>query len=237
MGSIPSSPREEVLAWCEAHVEIFRTQYAGVGITADQGLDFATAVTTFATSFAEEEKARLAWEAAREASRGTYRIMRRQMTQIVSDVRYYAEDQANPSSVYELAQVPPRQNPSTLPPPGQPTNLQASIVTATGAVELRWRSNNPTGTSGTSYIITRKLPTESEFRFVGVTGERRFVDNTFIAGPDSVQYRVQGQRADSASPVSEIFTLRFGRTGPGRAVTIESAQTGEASPVQAKHAA
>lgn len=237
MGSIPSSQREEVLAWCEAHVEIFRTQYAGIGITADQGLDFATAVTTFATSLADEEKARLAWEAAREASRGTYRIMRRQMTQIVSDVRYYAEDQANPSVVYDLAQVPPRQNPSAAPPPGQPNRLQASIVTATGAIELRWKSNNPTGTSGTSYIITRKLPTESEFRFVGVTGERRFVDNTFIAGPDSVQYQVQGQRADSASPVSEIFTLRFGRTGPGRAVTIESAQTGEASPVQAKLAA
>lgn len=237
MGSIPSSPREEVLAWCEAHVEIFRTQYAGIGITADQGLDFATAVSVFATSLGEEEKARIAWEAAREASRGTYRIMRRQMTQIVSDVRYYAQDQANPSAVYELAQVPPRQDPTTAPPPGQPTNLQASIVTATGAIELKWKSNNPTGTSGTSYIITRKLPTESEFRFVGVTGERRFVDNTFIAGPDSVQYHVQGQRADSASPVSEIFTLRFGRTGPGRAVTIESAQTGEASPVQAKLAA
>lgn len=237
MGSVPSSPRETVLSWCEAHVDTFRTNAASIGLTADQALDFATAVTAFATSFAAEEKALLELEAAREASRGTYRLLRRQMTQAVSDIRYFAEDQINPSVVYELAEVPPRQDPSTAPPPGQPTNLQASIVTATGAIELKWKSNNPTGTSGTSYIITRKLPTESDFRFVGVTGERRFVDNSFIAGPDSLQYQVQGQRADSASPVSEIFTLRFGRSGPGRAVTIESAQTGEASPVQAKHAA
>jgi hypothetical protein len=49
------------------------------------------------------------------------------------------------------------------------------------------------------------------------------VDNTFIAGPDSVQYTVQGQRADAAGPESQIFTVRFGRNGPG--VTIQSATT------------
>ncbi|HYF15375.1 MAG TPA: hypothetical protein VD971_09925 [Phycisphaerales bacterium] len=103
-----------------------------------------------------------------------------------------------------------------------------ALVASTGAVELRWRSNNPTGTSGTSYIVRRRLSPTEEFAFVGVTGERRFVDNTFIAGPDSVQYTVQGQRADSAGPLSEILAVRFGRTGPGRTLSIESAETGGA---------
>lgn len=237
MGSIPTSPKTAVLAWCNAHIDIFRTEAANIGLTADQALDFATATEAYATAAAAAEKARQEAEAATEAANDAYRLMRREMTTAIADVRQFAQRQTNPGAVYALAEVPPRQDPSTAPPPGQPTNLQASIVTATGAIELRWRSNNPVGTSGTSYIITRKLPTESDFRFVGVTGERRFVDNTFIAGPDSVQYQVQGQRADSASPVSEIFTLRFGRTGPGRAVTIESVHSGEGSPVQAKLAA
>lgn len=86
-----------------------------------------------------------------------------------------------------------------------------------GSLTLRWKSNNPRGTSRTSYIIRRRLPGESAFAFVGVSGSSKFVDSTFIAGPDSVQ----GQRGDAAEPVSEIFTVNFGQA-PGGAGTRAS---------------
>ena len=47
------------------------------------------------------------------------------------------------------------------------------------------------------------------------------VDDTLIAGPDSVQNTVQGQRADSSGPVSEIFTVNFGQLpGGGQTATV-----------------
>jgi len=41
--------------------------------------------------------------------------------------------------------------------------------------------------------------------------ERSFVDLTLLAGLDSVQYTVQGQRTDSSGPMREVFTVNFGR--------------------------
>ena len=102
------------------------------------------------------------------------------------------------------------------------------------ALTLRWKASNPAGTSGTSYIIRRKLPSETQFQFIGVSGKKEFVDDTLIAGPDSVQYTVQGQRADSSGPLSPIFVVNFGRL-PGGGMTasvMQGAQPGafEATP-------
>src|SRR5262249_1902804 len=40
-------------------------------------------------------------------------------------------------------------------------------------------------------------------------------DTTFFAGPDSVQYTIQGQRADATGPLSEVLTVNFGRAADG----------------------
>jgi hypothetical protein len=214
MGStVPTSPRTDVLAWCLAHVDVFTTNAAAIGITPAQATNFKNLVNTFAAKEAAKEAARIAAETATQASSDAYTPMRRQMSQIIATVRAFAIDTNNPR-VLELAQVPPRAEPSTIGPPGKPTNMTVELVPGSGAVQLRWRSVNPAGASGTSYIIRRKLPTEQNFTFLGVTGERRFVDNNFVAGPDTVQYTVQGQRADSAGPESDIFLVRFGREGP-----------------------
>lgn len=47
------------------------------------------------------------------------------------------------------------------------------------------------------------------------------MDSTFQAGPDKVEHTIQGQRSDSAGPLSNIFTINFGANGPG--LTISSA--------------
>ena len=64
-------------------------------------------------------------------------------------------------------------------------------------------------------------------------GESR-VDDTLIAGPDSVQYTVQGQRADSSGPVSEIFTVNFGQLpGGARTATVTTGNGAAATSDQA----
>jgi hypothetical protein len=228
MGStVPSSPRTDVLAWCLAHIDVFTANAAAIGITPAQATNFKNLVNTFAAKEAAKEAARIAAETATQASNDAYTPMRRQMSQIIATVRAFAIDTNNPR-VLELAQVPPRAEPSTIGPPGKPTNMTVELVPGTGAVQIRWRSVNPQGAAGTSYIIRRKLPTEQNFSFLGVTGERRFVDQSFVAGPDTVQYTVQGQRADSAGPESDIFLVRFGREGP-RIVSIMDVTLGHES--------
>ncbi|MBK8267891.1 MAG: hypothetical protein IPK83_06130 [Planctomycetes bacterium] len=130
-------------------------------------------------------------------------------------IRAFAINAVDPLNVYNLAQIQPPAPPTPAPPPAQPTNLNVSLDPTEGYLMLSWKAENPVGTSGTSYIIKRKLPTESVFSFIGVSGTKKFVDESLVAGPDSVQYTVQGTRANQVGPVSPIFTISFGRSPDG----------------------
>ncbi|GDX99897.1 hypothetical protein LBMAG48_23010 [Phycisphaerae bacterium] len=216
MSTVPSSPRSAVYDWCEARVDPWRTNAANIGISADQALTFATSVSTYATALSEQNKLKAALEAATRTVGESYTAMRRNMTNAITDIRQYAQQQTDPNTVYELSQVPPRAAAGTAPPPGRPFDFSVQLIDDSGAVQLRWKCENPRGTQGTSYIVRRRLPSETAFTFIGVTGEKRFVDNTFVAGPDSVEYTVQAQRADSAGAASSIYTINFGLPGAGR---------------------
>ena len=110
-----------------------------------------------------------------------------------------------------------------MPPTGQPTNLTITLTPVDGALSLRWKCVNPQGAAGTSYIVRRRLTGESAWTFIGVSGKKEFVDNTLVAGPDSVQYTVQGQRSDQSGPLSEIFTVNFGQApGGGMTATVQA---------------
>ena len=221
MGSIPTTPRSAVYTWAQAHIAPWTSNAEEIGLDNEIATEFGEKVLAYQAAAAASEAARIASETATRNATEAFNTMRRALTANVTTIRTFAQRQADPNVVYSLAEVPPRQDPSVLPPPGQPTNLNVSLISATGAIELKWKCVNPRGTSGTSYIVKRRLTNDDTFTFIGVTGERRFVDNTFIAGPDSVQYNVQAQRADSAGPVSEAIVIHFGRTGPGRTLEIE----------------
>jgi hypothetical protein len=221
MSQIPSSPRSAVYTWCEARVEPWATNALAIGISLVEAQAFGASVAAFASAVSNQAKAKAAYEAATDGVNEAYRTMRRNQTNAVTDIRQFAQQQVNPTAVYELAQVPPRAAAETAPPPGRPFDFGVELLDTTGAIQLRWKCQNPPGTQGTSYIVRRKLPSESAFTFVGVTGEKRFVDNTFVAGPDSVQYTVQAQRADSAGQVSSVYQISFGRSGPGRVQQVD----------------
>ncbi|HEX2836561.1 MAG TPA: fibronectin type III domain-containing protein [Phycisphaerales bacterium] len=223
MGTIPTSPRADFLQWCQAHVNTFITQAANIGLTEDQANAFSAAVTAANTSNNAANLAKLNAESANANNSEKFADLRRSASEMVRSIRTFAENEDNPN-VYVLANVPPPVDPSTAPPPAKPTELAVELNSSSGAVMLSWKASNPVGTQGTSYIVRRRTSPTAEFQFVGVTGLKKFTDNTFFAGPDSVQYTVQGQRADSAGPVSDIFTINFGRVGGG--LTIQSVNAG-----------
>jgi|GEM_PF-2745679 len=82
------------------------------------------------------------------------------------------------------------------------------------------------GTAGTSYLVRRRLPGERAFTLLGVTGQKRFVDETIPAGMRQVEYTVQGQRGKRTGALSQIFFVSIGQgDAAGEKVEGASANT------------
>lgn len=226
MATYPTTPRSAFLAWCQTHVPIFVEHDSEIGLTEPQALSFQTAYNNAAAATAAQDAAISAAKAATAAANDKVAILRNSASLMTRLIRTYATAHNNPG-VYTMAQIPPPADPSEAPPPAKPIELSVELNNASGALTLRWKASNPVGTTGTSYIIRRKLPSQSAFTFLGVSGEKRFVDNTFTAGPDSVQYTVQGQRADSAGPESDAFVINFGKTPSGQTTAFVANADGE----------
>lgn len=232
MASYPTSPRSDFLAWCESHISIFTENAAAIGLTPAQAVAFKNSVLAAQEAGDAQEVAKNAAKNATAASTMKFNALRKSAGDTVRIIKTFAETTDNPG-VYTIAQVPPPQPASSVPPPAKPTEIRVTLDPTTGAPMLTWKAANPVGSAGTSYIIKRRTSTTGEFTFVGVTGSKKFTDNSFFAGPDSVQYTVQGQRSDSAGPVSEILTINFGRVGGGGGnMSISSYSSSESQPMK-----
>jgi hypothetical protein len=227
MPTYPSSPRSAFRDWCQAHAPLFTLHSAQIGLSAQQASDFAAAVSSVENSEQDKKETRSADLAATQAVSDAYTALREEASDVVNIIRTFAENSSNPSVVYNLAQIPPPASPTPIPPPGQPTDMKITLD-PDGDLTLRWKCTNPPGASGTSYIVRRKLPGETAWQFVGVTGSKKFTDSTLIAGPDWVQYQVQGQRSDLPGPVSDTLLVNFGQAGGG-GFTITSQSSGPMS--------
>ncbi|MCC6907026.1 MAG: hypothetical protein IT430_03715 [Phycisphaerales bacterium] len=214
MGTYPVSPREDFLAWCNAHTQTFIDHAAAIGATPAQTAGFKVATENAANALTDLDIARGAAESATANTNLKFAELRKKAAEMVRSIRTFAENTGNPG-VYVIANIPAPQPPQPAPPPAQPTDLTVSLDPTSGAPVLVWKASNPAGTQGTSYIIRRRTAVAADFEFVGVTGAKKFTDDSFFAGPDMVQYTVQGQRSDVAGPVSPIFTINFGRVGGG----------------------
>lgn len=237
MGTYPTSPRSAFLAWCEAHYPIFLTNYAGLGITNSQALAFKTATQDLGTKQAASDTAKFAYRTAVNDADASNDTLRARAGETVRLIRAFAEASSNPEAVYSLAQIPPPAQPSPAPPPGTPKNFTVGINSADGSIELAWKCENPSGTSGTTYVIRRRLTNDEPWAVVDVVGEKRWTDTTFTAGPDSVQYSVFAQRAGRAGEASEILTVNFGRGGGGFTVAGANMEADEGTGANVRAAA
>lgn len=228
MSTYPTSPRSALLEWCQAHEDLWVTNATSIGLTVPQANAFKDATDAAAAASLAQEQAKQAAKVATQTAEAAFESLRSSVGDTVKLIRAYAINATDPLNVYNLAQIQPPAPPSPAPPPAQPTNLNVSLDPSEGYLMLSWKAENPTGTSGTSYMIKRKLPTESTFTFIGVSGTKKFVDETLVAGPDSVQYTVQGTRANQVGPVSPIFTVSFGRL-PGGGFSATVSESGPAN--------
>lgn len=219
---IPSRLQDQ-LDFFDQHAPVWVANAAAIGLTPIQASAFADMANDARASYTAKLTAETNARIANNAMRDTVGETRRSASSLIRTIKAFAEASANPQEVYNLAQIPAPLPPKPAPPPAKPTDLAVELDPVTGALRLRWKAANPPGTAGTSYIIRRRTSPAGEFQFVGATGTKNFVDSTFFAGPDSVQYTVQGQRSDSAGPLSDIFTINFGKApGGGFFATVTS---------------
>jgi hypothetical protein len=138
---------------------------------------------------------------------------------IIKKIR--AKAAADGEGVYFLASIPAPARPSPLPPPGKPTNFTFTLR-ETGTLLLRWACPNPRGSQGTVYQVSRRVGDDGTFEFIGVSGLRRFVDNTLPAGAASVTYQIVAIRSTTLGlPGQFIINLGVNAKSPP-AVSVQT---------------
>lgn len=221
MGVVPDS-RIGKIQFYENHIADWTANAVAIGLTVPKVTLLSTAIVDARAAFKAHEQAQTA---AKLATQNFYEKVAAMHSapgmgaDMIKTIRTFAESTNDPN-VYQLAQIPAPLPPVPAAPPGKPTDLGATLNPTTGEITLGWKAVNPA--SGTSYLVMRKLPGQSEFNFVGVTGTKKFTDSTFIAGPDRVEYAVQGQRAGASGPISNALVINFGRAGGDSVITSVS---------------
>ena len=124
MSTYPTQPRAAFLQWCQAHAPIFSANATQIGLTTAQATAFASATTAVASGLLAQESAKQAYRVATQAIDEGLATLRGSAGDTVRLIRAFAEVQSKPSTIYNLAQIPPPAQPSPTPPPGSPTDFR-----------------------------------------------------------------------------------------------------------------
>jgi len=225
MGVVPDT-RLGKIEFYEAHTLLggpWATNATAIGLTAAQVTALGTLTTQARAAFNAAEAAR---QAAKTATQNFYDKVRAMHngpgagSDMIQAIRNWAESKNDPN-VYTLAQIPPPATPGVTPPPGTPFDFTIGLL-QNGALELKWKCNNPSGTQGTIYEVKRRIGAAGNFNFVGASGVKAFTDDTVPAGSPSVTYQITAVRSTQRGNPAQ-FTVNFGVGGPG--LTIESVTT------------
>ncbi|HYE63342.1 MAG TPA: hypothetical protein VD997_15225 [Phycisphaerales bacterium] len=213
-------PRKTVdfVNWLKPRGPKWKTQASVLGLTTSQG----TAVDAASASLLAKFEAR---EAAEQAFRNAVAELDAELTSartIVGDcmrtIDAFASNSSNPTAIYTTADVPAPQSPKPTPPPGLPADLRVTLG-KTGSLELAWKCVNPGNVGGVVYEVKRSIGSDAgPFEYLGVSGTRKFTDDTLPAGSGSVYYQITGVRSTQRGP-TEVFLVKFGVTGGGFAIS------------------
>jgi hypothetical protein len=222
MGVVPDT-RLGKIEFYEAHISPWTANAAGIGLMPASVTALSGLTTTARDKYNDAEAARQAAKAATLAFHDAVRAMHSGPgagQDMIDTIRNHAETKDDPN-VYVLAQIPPPADPSTAPPPGTPFEFRVGLL-QNGALELKWKCNNPSGTQGTIYEVKRTIGGGS-LNFVGATGVKLFTDDTLPSGSAPVTYQITAIRSTARGNPAQ-FTVNFGIGGPG--LTIASITEG-----------
>ena len=208
MGIVPPS-RIGKVQFYEAHIQPWTTNAAAIGLTPADVAALAAATGAARVAYNAMLAARDAAKAATQNFYGKVSIMHSDPgagSDMIDTIKNFAQSNDNPN-VYVLAQIPPPAQGGAVPPPGTPFDFRVGLR-QDGAVELRWKCNNPSGAAGTVYEILRGV-SGGALQFVDNAGERLYLDQTVPANSGPVTYQITGVRSTLRGDPAQ-FTVQFG---------------------------
>lgn len=217
MGVVPDS-RLGKIEFYEAHVAPWTANATAIGLTAASVTALSSATVNARKAYDDHIAAQNAAKAATQDFYDKVRDMHNAPgagADMIQTIKTFAATTDNPN-VYVLAQIPAPQAPSTPPPPGTPFELSVGLL-GNGALALKWKCNNPSGTTGTIYEVRRAVAGGSML-FVGASGVKSFNDDSLPAGTATpVTYEITAVRSTARGNPAQ-FVVNFG-TGGGFTVS------------------
>jgi len=204
---------QDLINFCEEHGEVWETAPTSIGLTATQVTNFKTVTGSAASAVSKQSADKATAKSSTITARTAVKDLRTSVAAMIRSITTYAAVQADPNAVFAAAQLEPPQPRTPSEPPGQPTNITATLDDQ-GAITLKWKCTNPPG-GNVVYSITRRIGSTGAFNQVGASGSRIFLDESIPAGSAVVQYIVRGYRGQTVGPASATFVLQFGVQGGG----------------------
>jgi hypothetical protein len=209
----------DLLAFCNARLSLWGEHFSDIGLEQADVDAWSLLITNAQNKATARTAAAASAKSATEAMKEAGSELLRKSAELVRKIKTYAESQSKPGDVYQLANIPMPQSPSSMPPPGQPTTFKA-VLEPDGALTIAWKCPNPPGAVGTVYAIRRRISETAPWEFVGAVGVKKFTDHG-VPTVSSVSYQVQAQRGAKVGAPSFPFTVLFGSGGGGFFITSQ----------------
>jgi hypothetical protein len=196
------------LTFCQVHGPQWAEHAEAIGTSPELVAQLAALTEAAKVALSEQSAAQQAAQAATTRAHQAVDEMRNLAQSILLQVR--AKAKVAGVGVYPLASISPPDKGSPLAPPGEPYAFAVELQQV-GILTLTWQCRNPRGSEGTQYYVSRKIG-DAPYAPLGITGKRKFIDETLPAGTARVTYKVQAVRSTGAGPSAE-FPLSLGNTG------------------------
>jgi len=201
---------QEALVWLESIIAQWNLNFPAIGLTSGQVLSMQTDITAARNDFISVETVRIDSKTKTQEWYDSAAVMRSRASTYITAIKGTAQTSDDPTLVLSLAGLTPADPKTPALPPNQPA-IQSTRLEADGSVTINFAA---TGPSGTAWQVSRQLPTETAFTFIGIadTRAKSYTDVTVPGGVSNAIYRVQGVRGSLIGPNSLPVTVQFGGT-------------------------
>jgi type II secretory pathway pseudopilin PulG len=211
------------IQFCQTHLDLWQEHPEEIGTTIEAVNDLQAKMEAARAAYRAQQEAYAAAQSATLALKIVLDEMSSANSAIIMQIRGKARMAG--ADVYPLAGIPIPQKASTTPPPGNPYSFSVRLD-GTGALRLKWKCDNPRGTTGTMYLVSRQIGENEGFVPLGTAGGKEFIDNTIPAGTAAVLYKVQAIRSTAVGNAA-LFPVSLGVRGklpPGMKVKSRTMQ-------------
>lgn len=213
MSTMPQT-QDALINFFESHTAVWSNDPAGIGLSLEQLTALSGATVAARAALTTAIQTRDAAKGATTDLHGALSTLRGLGGPAIAAIRAFAEGSEDPASVYALAQIPPRADPTPAPPPEIPTDITAAVL-GDGTIRIRWKAPQPSPGAEVFTQVKRRLNGAGPFLLLGDTGAKTLVDSTVPAGTHKVEYMCIAKRGEQQSDPSQPISLLLGVPGDG----------------------